>query len=57
MNFETGQVTLGGIKAYTSEIGRCRRLLVIACASSYHAAVAVRSGVVWCGVAWCAGAG
>lgn len=42
VNFEQNHVTLGGIKAYTSEIGRCRRLLVIACATSYHAAVATR---------------
>lgn len=41
VNFETNQVILGGIKDYMSEIRRCRRLLFIACGTSYHSAVAV----------------
>jgi glucosamine--fructose-6-phosphate aminotransferase (isomerizing) len=35
-------VTLGGIKDYLSEIKRCRRLMFIACGTSYHSAVATR---------------
>lgn len=41
VNFETGAVVLGGIKDYMSEIRRCRRVLFIACGTSYHSAVAV----------------
>jgi glucosamine--fructose-6-phosphate aminotransferase (isomerizing) len=36
------RVTLGGIKDYVSEIKRCRRLMFIACGTSYHSAVATR---------------
>lgn len=43
VNFETNQVILGGIKDYMHEIRRCRRLLFIACGTSYHSAVAVSS--------------
>ena len=42
VNFETNQVILGGIKDYMSEIRRCRRLLFIACGTSYHSAIATR---------------
>ncbi|XP_076075275.1 glutamine--fructose-6-phosphate aminotransferase [isomerizing] 2-like isoform X3 [Mytilus galloprovincialis] len=42
VNFEKNQVILGGIKDYMSEIRRCRRLLFIACGTSYHSAVATR---------------
>merc|ERR1739844_808049 len=42
INFELEQVTLGGIKAYVSEIRRCRRLLMIGCGTSYHSAIATR---------------
>merc|ERR1712013_69420 len=42
INFELEQVTLGGIKAFVPEIRRCRRLLMIACGTSYHSAVASR---------------
>lgn len=41
VNFETGQVILGGIKDYMTEIRRCRRLLFIACGTSYHSAIGV----------------
>ena len=41
VNFESNQVILGGIKDYMHEIRRCRRLLFIACGTSYHSAVAV----------------
>ncbi|CAG5132896.1 unnamed protein product, partial [Candidula unifasciata] len=42
VNFESGTVVLGGIKDYMNEIRRCRRLLFIACGTSYHSAVATR---------------
>ncbi|XP_064599954.1 glutamine--fructose-6-phosphate aminotransferase [isomerizing] 1-like isoform X2 [Liolophura sinensis] len=42
VNFETNQVILGGIKDYMTEIRRCRRLLFIACGTSYHSAIATR---------------
>ena len=35
-------VTLGGIKEFIPEIKRCRRLILIACGTSYHSAVATR---------------
>ncbi|KAJ3379869.1 glutamine--fructose-6-phosphate transaminase (isomerizing), partial [Lobulomyces angularis] len=43
VNFDTGKVTLGGLKAYLSTIRRCRRLVFIACGTSYHSCVATRS--------------
>jgi len=42
VNFETNQVILGGIKEFMTEMHRCRRLLFIACGTSYHSAVATR---------------
>lgn len=42
LNFETNQVILGGIKDFMTEIRRCRRLLFIACGTSYHSALATR---------------
>ena len=42
VNFNTKKVVLGGIKDYVSEIRRCRRLILIACGTSYHSAVATR---------------
>merc|ERR1719266_925194 len=42
INFELEQVTLGGIKDFIPEIKRCRRLLMIACGTSYHSAIATR---------------
>lgn len=36
------KITLGGIKDYVTEIKRCRRLMFIACGTSYHSAVATR---------------
>ena len=35
-------VLLGGLKDHLQEIRRCRRLIVIGCGTSYHAAVATR---------------
>lgn len=37
---------LGGLKDHLKEIRRCRRLIVIGCGTSYHAAVAV-SATSW----------
>jgi glucosamine--fructose-6-phosphate aminotransferase (isomerizing) len=42
VNFNTRKVVLGGIKDYINEIRRCRRLILIACGTSYHSAVATR---------------
>jgi len=42
INFELEEVTLGGIKSFVPEIKRCRRLLMIACGTSYHSAIASR---------------
>jgi glucosamine--fructose-6-phosphate aminotransferase (isomerizing) len=36
------RVTLGGLRAYISTIRRCRRLIFIACGTSYHSCMAVR---------------
>jgi glucosamine--fructose-6-phosphate aminotransferase (isomerizing) len=42
VDYEKLKITLGGIKDYISEIKRCRRLIFIACGTSYHSAVATR---------------
>jgi glutamine---fructose-6-phosphate transaminase (isomerizing) len=42
LRYEEMRVILGGIKDYLSEIKRCRRLIFIACGTSYHSAVATR---------------
>lgn len=42
VNFEQEKVILGGIKDYIPEIKRCRRLMLIACGTSFHSAVATR---------------
>ncbi|XP_041363135.1 glutamine--fructose-6-phosphate aminotransferase [isomerizing] 1-like isoform X2 [Gigantopelta aegis] len=42
MNFETNLVQLGGLKDYMHEIRRCRRMLFIACGTSFHSCVATR---------------
>jgi glucosamine--fructose-6-phosphate aminotransferase (isomerizing) len=41
LNFDARTVNLGGLKSYISTIRRCRRLIFIACGTSYHSAVAV----------------
>ncbi|CAL8355237.1 unnamed protein product [Merluccius merluccius] len=40
--FDTSAVILGGLKDHLKEIKRCRRLIVIGCGTSFHAAVATR---------------
>ena len=42
INFENETVVLGGIKDYLPEIKRCRRLILIACGTSFHSAIATR---------------
>lgn len=42
VNFVDNTVILGGIKDFMVEIRRCRRLLFIACGTSFHSAVATR---------------
>ncbi|KAH8088086.1 putative glutamine-fructose-6-phosphate transaminase [Filobasidium floriforme] len=42
INFDSRTVTLGGLKAYLPVIRRCRRLLFVACGTSYHSCIAVR---------------
>lgn len=39
-------VNLGGLKDHIKEIQRCRRLILIACGTSYHAGVAVSVGLL-----------
>ncbi|KAG2469543.1 GFPT1 aminotransferase, partial [Polypterus senegalus] len=42
VNFDNNTVNLGGLKDHIKEIQRCRRLILIACGTSYHAGVATR---------------
>ncbi|XP_071829089.1 glutamine--fructose-6-phosphate aminotransferase [isomerizing] 1-like [Apostichopus japonicus] len=42
VNFDEDTVQLGGIMDHMNEIHRCRRLLFIACGTSYHSALATR---------------
>ncbi|KAF2863530.1 isomerising glucosamine-fructose-6-phosphate aminotransferase [Piedraia hortae CBS 480.64] len=42
LNLEDKTITLGGLKQYISTIRRCRRLIFIACGTSYHSCMAVR---------------
>ena len=42
LDIENRKVTLGGLKQYISTIRRCRRLIFIACGTSYHSCMAVR---------------
>ncbi|KAI9229498.1 MAG: hypothetical protein DHS80DRAFT_13794 [Piptocephalis tieghemiana] len=43
VNFEEKRVTLGGLKSYLSTIRRCRRIVFIACGTSYHSCLATRA--------------
>ena len=42
VDFDNYKVTLGGLVKYVDIIRRCRRLLLIACGTSYHSALATR---------------
>ncbi|ORZ34943.1 glucosamine-fructose-6-phosphate aminotransferase [Catenaria anguillulae PL171] len=43
VNFNNHSITLGGLKAYLSTIRRCRRIVFVACGTSYHSALATRA--------------
>ncbi|XP_062908763.1 glutamine--fructose-6-phosphate aminotransferase [isomerizing] 2-like [Mobula hypostoma] len=45
VNFTNSTVILGGLRDHIKEIKRCRRLLMIGCGTSYHAAVATRQAL------------
>merc|ERR1712000_67377 len=42
IDVENKTVTLGGLRSYLSTIRRCRRIIFIACGTSYHSCMAVR---------------
>lgn len=42
VNFDTRTIMLGGLKAYLPVIRRGRRILFVACGTSYHSCIAVR---------------
>ncbi|PSR82269.1 hypothetical protein BD289DRAFT_20626 [Coniella lustricola] len=42
LDVENQTVTLGGLRSYISTIRRCRRIIFIACGTSYHSCMAVR---------------
>ena len=43
VNFDTREVRLGGLMSYLSVIRRCRRIVFIACGTSYHSCLATRA--------------
>jgi glucosamine--fructose-6-phosphate aminotransferase (isomerizing) len=43
VDFSEGQVTLGGLKVFLPTIRRCRRMIFVACGTSYHSALATRA--------------
>lgn len=43
VNFEKHKVTLGGLSAYISTIQQCRRIVFIACGTSYYSCIATRA--------------
>jgi glucosamine--fructose-6-phosphate aminotransferase (isomerizing) len=42
LNVEAKTITLGGLQSYISTVRRCRRIIFIACGTSYHSCMAVR---------------
>ena len=42
VDFEKKKVTLGGLSDHLEDIRRCRRIIMIACGTSYHSAIATR---------------
>jgi glucosamine--fructose-6-phosphate aminotransferase (isomerizing) len=42
LDIENKKVTLGGLRSYMNTIRRCRRIIFIACGTSYHSCMAVR---------------
>jgi len=43
VNFDSHQITLGGLRAYLPIMRRCRRMVFIACGTSYHSCIATRA--------------
>lgn len=43
VDFDKKQIQLGGLRQYITSIRRCRRLIMIACGTSYHSCMATRS--------------
>lgn len=43
VDFEKNQVQLGGLRTWLTTIRRCRRIIMIACGTSYHSCLATRS--------------
>ncbi len=43
IDFENRSVNVSGIKSWLSTIRRCRRIIMIACGTSYHSCIATRS--------------
>ncbi|KAI9209901.1 uncharacterized protein BJ171DRAFT_557527 [Polychytrium aggregatum] len=43
VNFDTRTVTLGGLSTYLATIRRCRRIVFVACGTSYHSCIATRA--------------
>ncbi|KDN40950.1 isomerising glucosamine-fructose-6-phosphate aminotransferase [Tilletiaria anomala UBC 951] len=43
VNFDTRQVKLGGLTAFLNTMRRCRRIVFVACGTSYHSCLATRS--------------
>lgn len=42
LDLQNKVVTLGGLRSYLSTIRRCRRIIFVACGTSYHSCMAVR---------------
>lgn len=42
VDFENKKITLGGLSDHLEDIRRCRRIIMIACGTSYHSAIATR---------------
>ncbi|KAJ3299990.1 glutamine--fructose-6-phosphate transaminase (isomerizing) [Borealophlyctis nickersoniae] len=43
VNFDDHTVTLGGLKSYLATIRRCRRIVFVACGTSFHSCLATRA--------------
>jgi glutamine---fructose-6-phosphate transaminase (isomerizing) len=43
VNFDQYKITLGGLRAYLPIMRRCRRIVFIACGTSYHSCIATRA--------------
>ncbi|KAJ7099975.1 hypothetical protein B0H15DRAFT_818254 [Mycena belliarum] len=43
VNFDANKITLGGLRAYLPIMRRCRRIVFIACGTSYHSCLATRA--------------